>query len=532
MVNRGRTHRLPQTLMVLGLITWTAAALSIDNGHVGVFHDDGIYLVSAQALRDGRGYQLPSRPGNPPPKYPPGLPLAIATVLRWLPGTASLARDTAAARAVVIGSGLVFFTGGFSWLRRVRVLGPVAACIMLGTAFHPSCLTGCASAIFSDLTFWALSYLAFLASPTLLTNHSNRRWLPSLLTVLLSGASVLVRTNGVTLVSASLASSWSGPRHRSHRLAAYTLGLGLFLTGWYFIPVSTSRLVPSGDYRLEMKAAWSSPAAGAAIVGRNLSAVLLDFPIRVLLPLATYVSPVRRLVEGHPALWLAMRLVCSAVVLVGLYALARRGIARASITWIHALATIALFLVWPWTMILDRFLLGLFPLVFLGFWVGLKSTLPSRWALMVLVLLTLQVVAVSARSIQIFHAAGRQWPGASHRRSLDEALRTIRSELTPDAVIAARWPDTVYLYTGRQAVPLTEDDDILIGRFEATDRLRRWMDLVPDRPFYLLVRGAGEDPRLEDRRQAEALGTTEGITLQPQETTSDGRYELIRVIRG
>jgi hypothetical protein len=57
-------------LLATGLLVWAIVAMSIDNGHVGVFHDDGIYLVSAQAIRDGRGYQLPSRPGNPPPKYP------------------------------------------------------------------------------------------------------------------------------------------------------------------------------------------------------------------------------------------------------------------------------------------------------------------------------------------------------------------------------------------------------------------------------------------------------------------------------
>src|SRR4029079_6279313 len=74
---RRKQDAMPRAILALGLLTWAAVALSIDNGHVGVFHDDGVSLVSAQAIRDGRGYQLPSRPGNPPPKYPPGLPLAI-----------------------------------------------------------------------------------------------------------------------------------------------------------------------------------------------------------------------------------------------------------------------------------------------------------------------------------------------------------------------------------------------------------------------------------------------------------------------
>ena len=43
--------------------------------------------------------------------------------------------------------------------------------------------------------------------------------------------------------------------------------------------------------------------------------------------------------------------------------------------------------------------------------------------------------------------------------------------------------------------------------------------------------GFAEDPRLEDHRQAEALGWTEGMTLEPLVATSDNRYELVRVIR-
>ena len=147
-----------------------------------------------------------------------------------------------------------------------------------------------------------------------------------------------------------------------------------------------------------------------------------------------------------------------------------------------------------------------------------------------MVLITLEVVAVSARSVQGFHAAGRQWPGASNRRALEEALSLIQSRLEPDAVVAARWPDTVFLYTGRQSVPLTEDDAILLREFDRGDRLRLWIDLVPDRPFYLLVRGKAEDSQLEDRRQAEALGRTGGMKLEPLAATSDGRYELVRSV--
>jgi hypothetical protein len=542
--SKGRQAAVYRTLLAVGLLTWVILALSIDNGHVGVFHDDGIYLVSAQAIRDGRGYQLPSRPGNPPPKYPIGFPLAIATVMRCLPGPATLPRDIAAARTLVIASGLVFFLAAHRWLRRVRVPEPGASWIVLATALHPACLVGCASAIFSDLTFCALTYLVLLGLTKPCLNRLKGPALSAVLAGALAGAGSLVRSNGVTLILATLLALGRHPRHRPFKLAGSLLGMAMVIGGAWLVPGSSYRAVPSGDYRLEMKAAWSSPWAGVEIVGRNLSAVVLDLPTRVLLPMTSYISPVRQALAGHPAAALGLRLGCPAVVLVGLIRLARGGRGRAFALWVHALATLVLFLIWPWTMIMDRFLLGLFPLVLLAFWAGIagllrtarglglgRLTSPSRFALGVMAVVTLGIMAVSARSVLGFHAAGRQWPGASNRRSLSEALALIHSRLEPDAVIAARWPDTVFLYTGRQSVPLTEDDAILLGRFDQGDRLGLWIDLVPGRPFYLLVRGQTEDGELADRRQAESLSRTSGMRLEPFLTTSDGRYELLRVIR-
>ena len=213
----------------------------------------------------------------------------------------------------------------------------VSTCIVLATAFHPSCLIGCASAIFSDLTFCALTYLVFLTFRRPRCIERGGRRLSAVLNGVLSGASVLVRSNGVTLVLATLATSWRRTDHHPLRLAGSLFGLALVLAGSWLIPVSTNRVVPSGDYKLEMKAAWSSPAAGVEIVGRNLRAIVLDYPTRVILPMTTYVSPVRQLMERQPALWLALRLGCSSVVLVGLITLARAGRGRACGVWVHGI---------------------------------------------------------------------------------------------------------------------------------------------------------------------------------------------------
>lgn len=546
----GRARSLSRTLtragLLLGLAAWLAAAASLDIGHVGVVLDDGIYLVAARALRDGQGYCLPSRPGDPPPKYPIGLPATIALGLGAVRGeasgpTGSLARDVAVARAVVVASGLAYLLAAFGWLRRVGA-GPAAALlVVLAAGFHHVALIGCASTIFSDLPFAAVTYV-------LLGRWAGRSdeadpgagaagW-RSLVDGGLAGYGYMLRGNGLTLVVAAAAAAWLAPRRRSG-LAGLAVGLALAVAPLSLMARGAERLVPSGDYRLEMEAGWSSPAAGARIVAANLRSVALEFPLRVLAPNASYTAPLVRWLDAHPMAEAAVQVAASGVVGLGVAALWRKTRRRDLPAWIHAAGTVAIFAVWPWNSILDRFLLGLMPMVVLAFGVGL-STL-GRWAglgvrsrrrlaLLGLILAAAGSLSVAARAVSLFHADGRQWRGASHRLSLDEALAGIREETEPDAVIAATWPEAVALATGRQVVPLIEDDDVLTRRYGRRDRLALWMAQVPGRPFYLLVRSESEDPDRVDLRQAEAVASSPELALRPAFRTGDGRYALLRVV--
>jgi hypothetical protein len=520
---------LKTAVAITVLAVWALAVLSIDNGHVGVFHDDGIYLSSARSIREGKGYQLPGRPGNPPPKYPIGFPLLVAAMMQTMGEPHSIARDLLAARFVVVISGIVFFLACYWWMRRVRVPPTRAGLIVLVTAFHPALLVGTASAVFSDLSFCALTYLLLwqLAEDSPTGRAAALRG--GALSGVIAGVGYLVRGNGITLIALALLDP-ARRTHRRYRWAGCLLGLLLILTTAKQIPASTERAVPSGDYRLEMEAAWTSPAAGMAIVARNVRAVAVEFPTHVLLPALNGSDSLMHWIGRHRWLLLSIQLVLSVTVLSGMLRLARRSTGIAFPAWAQAFGTLAIFLVWPWTTILDRFLLGLFPLVMLAFGAGLERA-PRRFARMIVILMAIGILAMTSRSLAVFHLSEGQWPGASHRASLSQAFRLIETKLVPEAVVAARWPDAVYLATGRQAVPLTEDDDLLMGRFDRVDRLRLWMDVVPERPFVLLVRGLDEDPAGADRAQARALSSMKGITLGPIAATPDGRYELLGVVR-
>jgi hypothetical protein len=53
---------------------------------LGLFHDDGVYLVTAKALAEGNGYRIESLPGEPPQtKYPILFPLLVALAWKVFP---------------------------------------------------------------------------------------------------------------------------------------------------------------------------------------------------------------------------------------------------------------------------------------------------------------------------------------------------------------------------------------------------------------------------------------------------------------
>jgi hypothetical protein len=528
-------------VLIAGLVGWTVIACGLDNGHLGVFQDDGLYLTSARSLRDGRGFGLPSRPGEPPPKYPIGLPAAIALALKLDPGSPSLDREVAIARGLVIAGGWAFFLAAHAWLRRLGV-GPGVACgIVLATAYHHIVLVGGAITIFADLPFAGLAFV-------LLLRWAGRKASPESGAVrrafedgLIAGFGVLLRSNGITLALASLVAAMVGPRKRSSVLACLA-GLAIAVIPATHYAGLHPRVVPSNSYLLEMKSGWSSPEAGLRVVTTNLTSMALDFPARVLASPANYSDPIVKGFASHPAAWLTFRGVFAVIVGAGVIRLMRSTRRLDLPVWAHAMGSMAIFMAWPWTNIMDRFLLSLIPIVILAFvrgleaigeGVGLGSNACQRIVTIGLTLVVLGNASVVIRAATLFHAHGRQWPGASNRESLDEALQSIRDRTEPDAVIAAFWPEMVHLHTGRTVVPLVEDEAILVGRLGDVARLKLWRDQVPGRPFYVLVRAEDEGGASHefDLPQIDALIAEPDLSVQEVDRTRDGRYRLSRVVR-
>ena len=527
----GRSRRVRWFLvLVAGLIAWSALALSIDNGIFGVFQDDGLYLSSARSLRDGQGFGLPGRPGEPPPKYPIGLPATLALAFRLDPRPASLTHEITLARTVVVVGGWGFFLGAHCWLRRLGVPPALAAWIVLATAFHHVVMIGGAATLFADLPFAAVTYWLLarcVQQPRV--ERTTRGWWDGAL----AGYGFLLRTNGITLIAASLVASAlpaTGRLRVTWRpLLGCVVGVALLV-------------VPLTWYLLELKAGWTSPGAGLQVVGRNLGSVVGVFPTRVLASPTTYVDPIKKTLERVPPVAWLVRGTFSLVVAVGLVRLIRTSARRDLPAWTHAAGSVAIFAVWPWNGILDRFLISLFPMFLLAFPTGTDALLPlvpgvgPRQARTRLVGLTLAIVvacnaAVVVRSVHFFHTHDGQWPGAPDRVDQARILQSIRDLTATDAVIASAWPEMVFLHTGRTSVPIYEDEAILTQRFGDVSRLNLWREVARDRPFYLLHRTVEQDAEHADDFQIAALtapGT--GLTLQPVAQVPSGHYRISRVV--
>ena len=82
-----RRLRVSIAVFVVMLIPAVVVAIfNWDLPSLGAYHDDGVYLVTAKAIAQGKGYRIESLPDERlQTKYPPAFPLMLAFVWRLLP---------------------------------------------------------------------------------------------------------------------------------------------------------------------------------------------------------------------------------------------------------------------------------------------------------------------------------------------------------------------------------------------------------------------------------------------------------------
>lgn len=498
---RQTRKRWAGSCLALYLVTWGLLVFSLDRGYVGRVTDDGIYFVGAEAIANGLGYRLTSRPGNPEArKYPVGLPFVLAAAISVTPAHQTLRPAMRASRIVIALSACAFLWLSYILLLNFRMDPLYASVAVLAMSFHPEVLNG-ATLIMSDLLFGSLVLAVFLL---VLAKPARSKHSPSVLVLCgaIAASGFYVRTNGVALFPALVATAILLPNKRQ-ALLSLTAGILLILLPVSLMNANTNRKNPtdSANYRSELLAGWTPWQAGIAATIRNVGE-FKDVLSPLIFPLF-WSTPAAKLDQRMPLVFDGVQLGICAIFLTGSVSLIRRTWRRYLGLWLFGGLSLAIFMLWPWSFgdLGPRFLLCFLPLIILIFLFGIgriaglihvSARKAQNTALIVVALAGLCTFA----SFLYRAARDRCFCSRSGEAALREEVNLVSRFVPQDAVVVSRHPELINIYTGRQAVPILEDDDFLAHRYGRWETIVWWMDRSPQRRYYLVAPPPDKDPQV------------------------------------
>lgn len=426
-----------------------AVALALFDPYLFTGGDNVTYYALARALATGRGYVDLIAPGTPiETVYPPGFPLLLVPFY-WLFGGSLV--------ALKLQSWLLAGVALWATYRLARadrgVPGWVAAAAVWVVGLSPVFLLY-TRWVLSDMSFTAVSLVALYTFAQADAGREadgerqgrSRWWIAGCLIALFAFA---IRTAGVTLLAAALGTALLHRRWRRAGMVAATAVVGAVpwlvwtaqrppATGGYFQQATASnRLNPE-----------SAPIPLEKVVRRGLEN--LGHYASVDLPQLFWPS------ADVPLLVVILGLL-AAVGLVG-YGAWRLVRTRGLAVWdLHALLTIGVLVVWPWTG--DRFFLSIVPFLWLAMLTGLAAVsrfmtgrvLPAQVAV---ALLAAFLFAGALRQVPAQWVLTRAWLDGDELAGYAPfwqdyfAVSEWIGVTAPDAVIAARKPSFAWYWSG------------------------------------------------------------------------------------
>jgi len=205
-------------VLALSLVPATLFAWKMRHfDHLGYFHDDGMYWVSAKALATGQGYRIISYPDAPfQTKYPPVLPLLLAGVWKLFPAFPENMPWAMAAVALMLPAFL------WTMLRLLESWGcsrPLALVLCAWTALNPYIILFSVN-LMPELLVSSLLGCCFLAAQNSARRESSAA---ALLSGALGGVAYLTKACVLPLLAA-------GP-------IWYALGKRVRLAAWFVSPL-------------------------------------------------------------------------------------------------------------------------------------------------------------------------------------------------------------------------------------------------------------------------------------------------------
>jgi len=455
---------------VAALVILAVGLAIIDPLPVGVFYDDAMYVVLAKALATGHGYRWLNLPGTPPAThFPPGYPVFLAAIWRAIPNFPANVLAFKAANAVLLalaGAGMALFA------RRRFGFSSLAAAVLAvaGCAVIP--MLALSSLVLSEPLFLALVIPILLFGERVI--EGERRVRDLVVLGLLAGIATLVRTHGIALVAGAVTAllvrppasdgasvARRSPRRRLRDAALVGACAVAVMLPWQLWVGANQGFVPASMRGLyESYASWLARGLGAEGVG-----LLWRTLVRTSLETAGMFATL-----ATPLLFSWARLVTLIALAALLVAGARRSWRTAPLTTLFLAAYSAIVMLWPYTP--ARFIWGVWPFIVLVVALGaaeIKSWAPRRpapIAARAILLACSLFVAVGYARYNVRGYRGRWWSTVARSQSANirPVVAWARSHTRPQDVIASNMEPTVYLYSGRLAVP--------VGAFSVRDYFR------------------------------------------------------------
>ena len=432
--------------IIAGALVLAGTIAAMTPWPVGVFYDDGIYLILAKALATGEGYRYLNLPGHPAAThFPPAYPALLALLWKLAPEFPANTVVFKAANAALMGAA----AAGLTHFARVRLAIPAPLAVVTVVVFSLSIpMLATATVLFSEPMMLALLAPALLLSERAVSGDGRASTVMG--AAVLAGAVALVRSIGMPLVVATLLILMIRRRHASAGM--YLAVVVTVLLPWQLWVAANGAQVPDiiggsyGSYTGWVIDAYRERglAFPLAVLGRNLGEML---------------RPLRALFATIPMVPAVMPLV-GFTILIALGAV--RTARQAPVLGWFLLGYLAIVLVWPYSP--DRFLWGIWPLIGMliaagGVELHARARAPGRrrWQQHV-ALAAACLAAMPLASYTVYHLrglSGRWWESAQ-RGSAESMMPLIAWTLrntSPNDVLASDSDPLLHLYTGRLVVP-------------------------------------------------------------------------------
>lgn len=490
----GATPRDPRssiTPLALAALAALCVAMAIGPWPVGVFQDDGIYLVLAKSLASGEGYRFLHIPGAPnATHYPPLFPAVLAMLWKAWPQFPDNVILFKFANALFVA---VASVGVFRFARQWGGLGEGSAAVLAIAAVCCTPVMLLSVMVLSEPFFLAL-LIPTLGAGERATRSGRVR--DAVVAGLATGVLSMVRSFGVLVAPAVILVLMS--RRRWSAAMALAAAAVVAIAPWQVWVASHAGEIPTvlaGKYGSYF--GWWFGAVRAE--GTLWLARVVAHNVFML----TELGWASTATEGLP---LAVRVGVSAALsgffVGGLIRLARRIPATASFLVLYLLLVV----LWPFAP--ARFVWGVWPIVLLCFASGLQgvwrmtgpgiATRPplagavalTRWAL--LACAALLFTGYAAYNVK---GVNREWWTTVQRSVADRARPLAEwtiANTKPTDVLATDDDVLIYLYTGRRTIPNS--------RLSAQEHLTPQTQAVAARALHEILRAYGADYVLASTR--------------------------------